>query len=122
MLFVPCILISVPVVVCLKKVQIGPKRSLTNVIAKHCSRIHKSDLSAIYSIYITVFGPRYRLLRVSDFQKNYIYIYIYIYIARVQAIQKYCTKTCGNTSQVSPCEQVAKNSRNTELHFQIGIE
>ena len=71
---VPCILISVPVIVCLKKVQIGPKRSkksLTNVIAKYCSRIRESDHSTIYSIYyITVFSPRYRLLRVSNFKEN----------------------------------------------------
>ena len=45
------VLISVPVVVCLKKVQIGPKRSkksLINVIAKHCFGIPKSDLSTTY--------------------------------------------------------------------------
>ena len=67
-----CILISVPVVVCPKKVQIGPKRckkSLTDVIAKHCSGIRESDLSTIYSICITVFGPRYRLLKGFGFQK-----------------------------------------------------
>ena len=53
MSFVSCILISVPVVVCPKKVQIGPKRckkSLTDVIAKHCSGIRESDISTIYSI------------------------------------------------------------------------
>ena len=74
----PSDLISVPVVVCLKKVQIGPKRckkSLTNVIAKHCSGIRESDFSTIYSICITVFGPRYRLLRVLDFKHNVNFLY-----------------------------------------------
>ena len=53
------------------EVQIGPncsKKSLTNIVAKHCSRIRESDLSTIYSVCITVFSLRYRLLRVSDFK------------------------------------------------------
>ena len=52
------------------KVQIGLKRSkkiLTKVIVKHCSGIHESDFSTIYSICITVLCLRYRVLGVLDF-------------------------------------------------------
>ena len=46
---------SVPVVVHPKKVQIGPKcskKSLTNVIVKHCSGIRERNFSTIYSIWL----------------------------------------------------------------------
>ena len=52
-LVVPCILISVPVVVWLKKVQIGPKRSkkkFDQCNNEHCSGIRESDLSTTYNI------------------------------------------------------------------------
>ena len=36
--------------------------------------------------------------------------------------RKECTKICGNTSRVSPRDEVAKNACSAEIHSQTGIK
>ena len=48
--------------------------------------------------------------------------YPYIYVVRVRAVKKKSTKICGNTSQVSPHDEVAENAHIAGMHSQSGIK